>query len=104
MRYAAVRQSLGEPDPFRLKHRVALHEIVRAIVIEQLDRTSAAVRIAAWTRENVEADERDRFREVIEDEVLGLHESNFARYRIRPQQFEAWQDIWNEPSRTDDLP
>ncbi len=102
--YAAVRQSLGEPDPFRLKHRGALGEIVRAIVLERLDRTSAAVRIVAWTRENVEADERDRFREVVEDEVLGLHEGNFARYRIRPQQFEAWQDVWNEPSRVDDMP
>jgi len=27
-RYAAVRQSLGEPDPLRLKHRAALRQIV----------------------------------------------------------------------------
>lgn len=27
-RYAAVRQSLGEPDPFRLRHRDALRAVV----------------------------------------------------------------------------
>ena len=28
-RYAAVRQSLGEPDPFRMQHRENLREVVR---------------------------------------------------------------------------
>ena len=31
-RYAAVRQSLGEPDPFRLRHRAALREIVGEVI------------------------------------------------------------------------
>ena len=43
-RYAAVRQSLGEPDPFRLKHRTALFEIVQAIVLDRLDRKAAFTR------------------------------------------------------------
>ena len=29
-RYAAVRQSLAEPDPFRMWHRIALRELVHA--------------------------------------------------------------------------
>jgi hypothetical protein len=30
------------------------------------------------------------------DETLaGIHEGNFARYRIRPSQFEEWQAAWN---------
>ena len=97
--YAAVRQSLGEPDPFRLKHRDALREIVRTIVLERLDKKTAFFRIAAWARKNVEADEQDPFREVAENEVLGLHKGNFARYRIRPSQFKAWQDAWNKPGK-----
>ena len=95
LRYAAVRQSLGEPDPFRLKHRDALHEIVQMIVLERLNKKTAFSRIAAWAGKNVEADEQDQFREVAETEVLGLHEGNFARYRIRPPQFKAWQDTWS---------
>ncbi len=61
-RYATVRQSLGEPDPFRLKHRTALLEIVQAIVLERLDRKAAFARIAVWARKNVEVDEQDQFR------------------------------------------
>ncbi len=96
-RYAAVRQSLGEPDPFRLKHREALREIVQTIVLERLDKKVALSRIAAWAGKNIKADEQDQFREVAENEILGLHEGNFARYRIRPSQFKAWRDAWKLP-------
>ena len=34
-RYAAVKQSLGEPDSFRLKHRAGLRQIVGEIVLEE---------------------------------------------------------------------
>ena len=94
-RYTAVRQSLGEPDPFRLKHRAALREIIQDIVLERLGRKATLARIAAWAEENFEADERGQFREVVENEVLGLHEGNFARYRITPSQFKVWQDVWH---------
>ncbi len=98
-RYAAVRQSLGEPDPFRLKHRATLRETVREIVLEQLDKKSAFARIAGWARKNVEADEREQFREVAENELLGLHEGNFVRYQIRPSEFQAWQKVWTGGAR-----
>ena len=42
-----------------------------------------------------EAD-RERFRELAERELIGLHEGNFARYRIRPSDFAAWQAVWTE--------
>ena len=98
-RYTAVRQSLGEPDPFRLKHREALREIVRVIVLERLDKKAAYSRIVVWAGRNVEADEQDQFREVAETEVLGLHEGNFARYRLTPLQFKAWLDTWNKSEK-----
>ncbi len=94
-RYAAVRQSLGEPDPFRLKHRDELVEIVQTVVLERMDKKATFSRIAVWAEKNVAAEEQDQFREVAENEVLGLHEGNFARYRIKPSQFKAWLDAWN---------
>jgi hypothetical protein len=39
-------------------------------------------------------DERVRFREMAEAELLNLHEGNFARYRIRPSEFADWQVVW----------
>ena len=93
-RYAAVRQSLGEPDPFRMRHRTALRELVAAIVRGCMDAGQAASAIKAWVAENVEEQERARFRETVERELLSLHEGNFARHRIKPSEFAAWQEVW----------
>ncbi len=43
-----------------------------------------------------DADERAKFIEVAEDEILALHEGNFARYRLRPSEFDVWRKIWNQ--------
>lgn len=93
-RYAAVRQSLGEPDPFRLKYRDALREVIQTTVRERMERKKAAVHIKAWTQEHIAADDWARFQETAEDELLSLHEGNFARYQIRPSEFRAWQEGW----------
>jgi len=98
-RYAAARQSLGEPDPFRLRHRTELRTVISAIVREPMDKPTAAAYIARWADEHVDAAERERFREVAETELLALHEGNFARYQIRPSEFEAWQRVWSQPAR-----
>jgi hypothetical protein len=93
-RYAAVRQSLGEPDPFRLRHRDALRSVVAEVVQGHMDRKTAALHIASWATAHLEENDRAPFREVAETELLGLHEGNFARYPIRPAAFAAWQAIW----------
>ena len=94
-RYAAVRQSLGEPDPFRLRHRAALREIVGAVIRGRMDKKQASARVGTWTAEHIEPEERERFREIAETELLSLHEGNFARYQIRPSEFATWREVWN---------
>jgi hypothetical protein len=89
-----VRQSLGEPDPFRLKYRDALRTLVGEVVRGALDRKMAAAHVAAWAAANVAEADREQFREVAETELLDLHEGNFARYAIRPGEFAAWRQIW----------
>ncbi len=93
-RYAAVRQSLGEPEPFRLRHRAALRELVGAVVRTRMDKKQAAAHVSAWTREHIEPKERERFQEIAEIELLSLHDGNFARYQIRPFEFAAWREVW----------
>lgn len=97
-RYKAVRQSLGEPDPFRLKYRDSLREVVGTIVKDQFDRAAALRYLEAWTSDNLESNDRDEFQRVAEDEILALHEGNIARYRVRPSEFEAWQTVWQRKS------
>ena len=94
-RYGAVGQSLGEPDPFRLLHREELRGLVGEVVRDRLDVKLAAGRVAAWVDANVEAGDRDRFREIAETELIGLHEGNYARYRVTRSEFKAWRDVWD---------
>ena len=83
-RHAAVRQSLGEPDPFRLRYREQFREIIAELVRERVARRDAAAKIAAWSEKEIDPGDREHFAEIVEAELIGLHEGNFARYRIRP--------------------
>lgn len=94
-RYAAVRQSLGEPDPFRLKHRDELRLVVGTVVRDQFDRAAALKYLETWTAGNLAEDERDEFQRIAEEEILSLHEGNFARYHVRPSEFEDWRRVWD---------
>jgi DNA-binding Lrp family transcriptional regulator/fido (protein-threonine AMPylation protein) len=93
-RYAAVRQTAGEPDPFRLRHRIALKTVVGDVIRARMDKKVAAKFIAKWAGSNVVKDERSRFIEAAETELLALHEGNFARYQVRPSEFQAWHLVW----------
>jgi Fic family protein len=93
-RYAAIQQSLGEPDPFRLKYRQPIRELIADVIRGGLSRRDALALLTRWTRENVPEEEEERFREVAESELLAVHEGNFARYRIKPSEFRAWREGW----------
>jgi Fic family protein len=95
-RYSAARQSLGEPDPFRLRYRQCLHEIVAETVRNRLDRTTAIRLIGQYAERNITKEDRDRFAEIVETELMALHEGNIARYRLRPSEYQAWHDVWRQ--------
>jgi hypothetical protein len=87
--YSTVRDSLPEPDPFRLKYRTALREVIGAIL--QGHRSANMEFIREQARKLVPADELDRFCEVALQDLRGLHEGNIARYGLRPSELRAWQ-------------
>lgn len=95
-RYRVVRQTIGEPDPFRMKYREELREVIGGIVRNRMGRKAALAHVRRWVRQEIEPSDAERFREVTEDELLGMHEGNFVRYWIRPSEFDAWQEIWME--------
>lgn len=94
VRYAAVRQSLGEPDPFRLRHRSAIAKLVREVVLDRMDKANAVGWILTETEKEIPEASRAKFVEVVETELRSLHEGNIARYRLRPSEFAAWQAAW----------
>jgi len=93
-RYSAVRQSLGEPDPFRLRYRALVAEVVATVVRAGLDKKAATALVRQRATEDVPSEDQARFVEVVETEVMSLHEGNIARYRLRPAEYQAWRQGW----------
>ena len=93
-RYQVVRYTLGEPDPFRLRYRKALidciGEVVRQMGSGKISDVDEALSRLANTL--VEAPDRRQFLKIAKEEIAALHEGNFARYRIRPNEFDDWQN------------
>lgn len=101
-RYTVIRGAVGEPDPFRLRYRQAIAGQVAEIIRARCDRREAVARLRQWAEESVIETDRKRFVAATEETLAGIHEGNFARYRVRPSEFEAWKAAWdvaNRPSR-----
>ena len=94
-RYSAVRQSLGEPDPFRMRYRALVAELVAAVVRTGMDKKTATALVQRHAAEQVPPADQARFIEVVETEVMSLHEGNIARYRLRPAEYQAWRQGWH---------
>ncbi len=92
--YTAVRQSLGDPDPFRLKFRTQIGELVRRIVHSGTGKTEASKLLKSAVEQQIEEPDRERFIEVLEIELNCLHEGNIARYRLTPNEFSLWKASW----------
>lgn len=93
-RYSAMRQSLGEPDPFRLRYREAIGRTVAEVVRNKMDKTAANAHIEKQAIEELPQSDHARFNEVVATELTTLHEGNIARYRLRPSEFRDWRDNW----------
>ena len=88
-RYLAVKQSLPEPDPFRLKFRAALIETVATVVRSRQPATDGVVRSLA--KSLVPAGDLDRFVAMALSDLEHLHEGSIARYQLRLSEYGAWK-------------
>ena len=55
---------------------------------------AAAVRVRQCAEQSLHPADCHKFAEVVETELLYLHEGNMAKARLSPRQFEAWQTGW----------
>jgi hypothetical protein len=94
-RYAAVTQSLGEPDLFRLRYRQQVGHCVASVVRSWMKPGQAARWLAQHVKETIPTPDQRHFLQMVETELTHLHEGNFARYRLRPAEFEAWRRQWS---------
>lgn len=93
-RYTAVQQSMGEPNLLKLRYREIIHGIVSTIITERI----AGAEIVRKIQELIEAtdipeaDRRAVFN-LIEIEIVSLHEGNAARFKVRPSEFQFWKAL-----------
>jgi hypothetical protein len=88
--YKTVRDSLPEPDPFRLRYRTALTDVIGEIVRKRIPLNESSVTNLAQSL--VSAADLPTFTKLVLREVDGLHEGNIARFRLRPSEFQLWRN------------
>ena len=91
--YTVQRQSLGEPDLFRMKYREEIRGLITEIVVEAIPEDMATAVIKAKALRLPKEDQL-KFIQTVENELTGLHEGNFARYYLRPAEFRRWREAW----------
>jgi hypothetical protein len=87
-RYMAIRETVAEPDPVRLRYREALITVVSEIVRSQQPPGEPAVRAVAATL--VQQEHLDQITELALADLRNLHEGNVSRYRLRLSEYRAW--------------
>ncbi len=88
-RYLAIRQTLGEPDAFRLKHRNALIHAAQQIVCSDLPGTDQD--ILQFVPADMSDIERQAFVDSIHNDLDFLYEGNVARFRLKFSDYERWR-------------
>lgn len=90
--YMVIQESISEPDPFRLRHRAAIVEVLGVMIRQGAPPRESKIREISQDR--IPHADLERFIEMAFRELLNLHEGNIARYRLRPGEFRAWQELW----------
>lgn len=91
--YAQVRQTIQEPDPFKLKYRLKIKDLIHRIMISALGMAEAQAQILLVASDLTEDDQK-AFIHAVELELMALHEGNFARYQVSPSEFQRWKKAW----------
>ncbi len=91
-RYAAIKETVAEPDPIRLKYRRQLFTLVKETVQCKKRPNKDALRKAARAQD-VPDEDCEIFVKMVLDDLARLHEGNVARYRLRLSEFKAWQQV-----------
>jgi Fic family protein len=85
-RYKVVLESMGSPNPFRVKYREALNEAVGQIVRRQRSEGEALAGLGLPDEDGA------KFQQLLGQELNALAAFNCARYRLGVEETQAWID------------
>ena len=85
-KYKVVIESMGSPDPFRVKYRETLNEAVGMVVRDRKDMDEALAILGLPEEDAL------KFQQLLVRELAALENFNCARYRLGIKQTQAWID------------
>ena len=92
-RYSMIQKIIGDPDPFRLRYRTAIADLINHIVCSAMNKKETIPFIQQQSKK-LPLEDQSKFIEITETELMSLHEGNIARYKIRPSEYKAWEKVW----------
>ena len=93
-RYSAIQQAMGEPNLLKLKYRSMIHEIIRTIILEKIEGKQVVSKVRNLIEAlELPATDATALFQIIETEILSLHDGNIARFKIRPSAFQEWKNL-----------
>ncbi len=91
-RYSALQQSLGEPNLYKLKYRTEIQTIIRSIILKQINGKQLVSKIKHRIKAlQLSEEDSNRLFQLIEIEIMSLHNGNIAQFKILPSEFDKWK-------------
>lgn len=98
--YSVAKEYLGEPDPFRLKYRHEIRDLVHFIVCSGKNSTQSNQLLRQEISKKFAPELQSQCLDVIQTELASMHEGNITRYRLTPNELRAWKYLQNQSSQT----
>ena len=91
-RYSAIQQSMGEPNLFKMKYRNIMHDIIRSIILEKV----SGAMVVSTIKQRIDAlmlpaHDSEQLFNILETEIMSLHNGNIAMFKLKPLEFESWK-------------
>ena len=93
-RYSEAKQSLGEPSLFRMQYRSHIMLTVSSVVQQKMNKQQAVIFVQQHAYGHIKPEDCDHFIEVVDNQLLSLHAGSIARYRLKPSEYQVWQQGW----------
>jgi hypothetical protein len=94
LRYSTVRKTFGDPDPFRVRYRTLRKETVANVVRGKMNKKSAIAFVRKQAKNMIPDVDQMKFIEVVENELMNLHEGNISRYGLNLSDIDQWHHVW----------
>ncbi len=91
-KYSAIQQSMGQPNLLKIKYRALIKDIVKSVVSQKLHGSEASLFVQnLLSHAQILQNEKSSISQVIETEILNLHEGNIVQHQISLDDFNKWK-------------